>query len=188
MIWCTKAKGKEKWHFPSFTLFMFVSDIADNLSQHAHPFFKHYSSSGQMSLWANDCLGKCLSGQMSLCANVFWANVFLGKRPFGQMSSGQMSFWANVFLGKRLLGKRLMGKCPSGQMSFWANVFWADVFWANVVLGKRLWANVSGQMSFGQMSGHLAREDGGFLIRESHFWSHIDTGGKEMLRRRKSSI
>jgi hypothetical protein len=60
-----------------------------------------------------------------------------------------MSFWANVFLGKRLLGKRLMGKCPSGQMYFWANVFWA-----NVVLGKCLWANVSGQMSYGQMSGH----------------------------------
>jgi hypothetical protein len=49
-------------------------------------------------------------------------------------------------------------------MSFWANVFWADVFWANVVLGKCrsgqmylgkcIWANVSGQMSYGQMSGH----------------------------------
>jgi hypothetical protein len=70
------------------------------------------------------------------------------------MSSGQMSFWANVFLGKRLLGKCLIGKCPSGQMSFWANVFWADVFWANVVLGKCLWANVSGQMLYGQISGH----------------------------------
>jgi hypothetical protein len=65
-----------------------------------------------------------------------------------------MSFWANVVLGKCLLGKRLMGKCPSRQMSFWANVFWADVFWANVVLGKCLCANVSGQMSYGQMSGH----------------------------------
>jgi hypothetical protein len=84
----------------------------------------------------------------------FWANVFLGKRPSEQMSSGQMSFWANVFRGKRLLGKCLMGKCPSGQMSFWAYVFWADVFWANVFLGKCLWANVSGQMSYGQMSGH----------------------------------
>jgi hypothetical protein len=73
----------------------------------------------------------------------------MGKRPFGQMSSGQMSFWANVFLDKLLLGK-----CPSEQMSLWANVFWADVFWANVVLGKCLWANVSGQMSYGQISGH----------------------------------
>jgi hypothetical protein len=68
---------------------------------------------------------------------------------FGQMYSGQMSFWANVFLGKHLLGK-----CFSGQMSFWANVFWA-----NVHLGKcRSWqmslGNVSGQMSYGQMSYH----------------------------------
>jgi hypothetical protein len=39
-------------------------------------------------------------------------------------------------------------------MSFWANVVWANVFWANVVLGKCLWANVSGQMLYGQMSGH----------------------------------
>jgi hypothetical protein len=112
--------------------------------------------SGQMSFWADIFLGRCLwanvSGQMS-----FWANVLLGKRPSGQMSSGQMYFWANVFLGKRLLGKRLMGKCPSRQMSFWANVFWADVFWANVVLGKCLWANVSGQMLYGQMSGHPSK-------------------------------
>jgi hypothetical protein len=84
--------------------------------------------------WANVLVGKYLSGQMA-----FWANVLLGKRPSGQMSSGQMSFWANVFLGKRLMGKRLMGKFLSGQMSFWANVFWA---------------NVSGQMSYVQMSGH----------------------------------
>jgi hypothetical protein len=39
-------------------------------------------------------------------------------------------------------------------MSFWANVFWADVFWANVVLSKCLWAYLSGQMSYGKMSGH----------------------------------
>jgi hypothetical protein len=99
---------------------------------------------GQMSFWANVFLGKCLlgkcllgkccSGQMSFWANVFWANVFLGKYLFGQMSSGQMSIWANVFLGKCLLGKWLLGK---------------------FVLGKCLWANVSGQLSYGQMSYHL---------------------------------
>jgi hypothetical protein len=121
-----KPKESKNYISPSFALFTFISDVADNSSQHAHPCFKHYSSSGQLSLWAN---------------------VFRGKRLFGQISSGQMSFWANVFLGKHLLGKPLMGKCPSGQMSFWANVFWADVFWANVVLGqmslgKCLWANV----------------------------------------------
>jgi hypothetical protein len=60
-----------------------------------------------------------------------------------------MSFWANI-----LLGKCLLGKCLSGQMSFLANVFWADVFWANVVLSKCLWAYLSGQMSYGKMSGH----------------------------------
>jgi hypothetical protein len=80
---------------------------------------------------------------------IFWANVLAGKRPSGQMSSGQMSFWANV-----LWANVHLGKCTSGQMSFWVNVFWADVFWANVVLGKCIWANVLGQMSYGQMSGH----------------------------------
>jgi hypothetical protein len=111
--------------------------------------------SGQMT-WANVFLGKCPSGQMSSGQMSFWANVLLGKCPSGQMqtSSGQMFFWANVFLGKRLLDKICIGKCPSGQISFWANVFWADVFSANVVLGKCLWANVSRQMSYGQMSCH----------------------------------
>jgi hypothetical protein len=132
------SQRKGKWHFPSFTLFTFISDIADNSSQHAHPCFKHYSSSGQMWLWANVFLGKCLSGQMS-----FWADVLLGKRLLGKCLSGQMSFWANVFLGKRL-----MGKCLSRQMSFWANNFWA-----NVHLGKCLSGQMaSGQLSSGQMS------------------------------------
>jgi hypothetical protein len=43
----------------------------------------------------------------------------------------------------------------SGQMSFWAKVLWADVLWGNVALGwinvalgKCLWGNVSGQMSY----------------------------------------
>jgi hypothetical protein len=81
---------------------------------------------------------------MSFWANVFLPNVFLGKchsgqTSSGQTSSGQMSFWSNVFLGKRLLGKRLMGKCLSGQMSSGQMSFWA---------------NVSGQMLYGQMSGH----------------------------------
>jgi hypothetical protein len=49
-----------------------------------------------------------------------------------------MSILANVFLGKCLLGRCLLGKCRSRQMS----------------LGKCLWANSSGQMSYGQMSGH----------------------------------
>jgi hypothetical protein len=132
------AKGKQKWHFLSFALFTFISDIADNSSQHAHPCFEHYSSSGQMFLWVNVFLDKCLSGQMSFWANVFRANVFLGKCLLGKCPSGQMSFWANFFC----MGKRLLGKCPSGQMSFWANVFWANIFWANVVRGKCLWANV----------------------------------------------
>jgi hypothetical protein len=143
--------------------YMILQTIQHNT--HAHPCFKHYSSSGQMALWANVFLGKCLSGQMSFWANVFLGKclsgqmsfcpyVFLGKCLSGQTSSGQMSFLANVFLGKCHLGK-----CPSGQMSFWANVFWANVFWANVfwanvLLGKCLWANVSGQMSYGQMSYH----------------------------------
>jgi hypothetical protein len=98
----------------------------------------HYTSSGQMSLWANVFLadvflGKCLSGQKSFWANVFWAKVFLGKCP-----AGQTSFWANVFWTNVFLGKRCMGKCPSEQMSFWANVFWVNVVWANVgsPLGK----------------------------------------------------
>jgi hypothetical protein len=109
---------------------------------------------GQTSFWANVFLGKCLSGQMSFWANVFWANGLLGKRP-----SWQTSFLANFLLGKCLLGKCLFGQMSSGQtsygqMSIWANVFWADVFWANVVLGKCIWANISGQMSYEQMSGH----------------------------------
>jgi hypothetical protein len=113
----------------------------------------------QMFFWANVFLGKCLSGQMSFWANVFWANVFLGKRHSGHTSFWANVFWANVFLGKCLSGqtssgKRLMGKCPSGQMSFWVSVFWADIFWANVILGNCLWANVSGQMLYWQMSGH----------------------------------
>jgi hypothetical protein len=108
-------------------------------------------------------MGKCLSGQLS-----FFANVLLSKCHLGKCLSGQMSFWANV-----LLGKCLLGKCRFGQMSIWANVFWANVFlgkclsgqmsfwanvvWANVPLGKRrmgkwLWANVSGQTSYEQMS------------------------------------
>jgi hypothetical protein len=135
-----------------------------------HPCFKHYSSSRQMPLWAIALVVKCLSGKMSFWANVFlgkcplgqmssgqiyfWANVLLGKHPSRQTSSGQMYFWANVFLGKHRLGKRIMGKWPSGQMSFWANVFWADVFWANAILGKYLFADVSGQMSYGQISCH----------------------------------
>jgi hypothetical protein len=101
------------------------------------------------------------SGKMSC-----WANVFLGKRLMGKYFYGQMSFWANVlraniFMGKCLMGNRLMGKCPWGQMSFWSNVFWVNVLWANVVLGKCLCANVSGQMSHGQMSAH--RHDHLFL-------------------------
>jgi hypothetical protein len=109
------------------TIYVYIWD-AENSSRHAHPCFKHYSSSGQMSFWADVLRGKCL---------------------LGKCLSGQMSFWANVLLGKCLI---------SGQMSFWANVFCADVFWANVVLGKCLWANVylgkclSGQMSSVQMS------------------------------------
>jgi hypothetical protein len=105
--------------------------------------------SRQMSFWANVFLGKCLSGQISFWANVFWANVFLGKCLFGAND-----FWANVHLGKCLSGQMSSGQMSSGQMSFWANVFWANVFWANVGLGKCLWANVSGQTSYGQMSYH----------------------------------
>jgi hypothetical protein len=88
--------------------------------------------------WANDLVGKCLSGEMS-----FWANVFLGKCPFWQTSSGpilsgQMSFWANV----------LLGKCLSGQMSFWANVLWANVFLGRCLSGQMS----SGQTFYGQMT------------------------------------
>jgi hypothetical protein len=83
------------------------------------------------------CIGKCLPGQMSFCAN-----VLLGKCLLSKCLYGQMSFWANILLGKCLLGKCLLGKCLlgkclSGKMSFGANDFWANVFWANVV-----WANV----------------------------------------------
>jgi hypothetical protein len=116
------SKRKAKMTFPLILTikFTFISDNAANSSQHAHPCFKHYSSSGQMSFWADVLLGKCL---LRKCL------------------SGQTSFWANVRLGKCLLGK-----CLSGQMSFWANVFWANVLWANVHLGKCL----SGQMSLGK--------------------------------------
>jgi hypothetical protein len=79
--------------------------------------------------WANVFLGKCLSRQMSFWANVFWANV----------CSGQMSFWANVFWANVFL---------YGQMYLWTNVVWENVtIQANVV-----WANVSRQMLYGQMS------------------------------------
>jgi hypothetical protein len=74
----------------------------------------------------------------------FWANVSLGK-----CLSWQSSFWANVFLGK----------CLSGQTSFWANVVWANVLLGKRRMGKCLWANVSGQMSYGQMS-----------------WNHVKNG------------
>jgi hypothetical protein len=107
-----------------------------------------YHLSGQMSFGANKCLlGKCLSGQIS-----FWANVLLGKFLLGKCLSGQMSFWANVFLYKCLLGKWRLGKCLSGQMSFWTNVVWTNVLLGKPRSGKCLWANVSGQMSYGQMS------------------------------------
>jgi hypothetical protein len=45
-------------------------------------------SSGQMYVWANVFLGKCLSGQMP-----FWANVFLGKCLLSKCLSWQMSVW-----------------------------------------------------------------------------------------------
>jgi hypothetical protein len=81
--------------------------------------------------------GNCILGQMSL-----WANVFLGN-----LLSGQMSFWANVCWANVVWANVFLGKCLSGQ----------NVVWANVLLGKRrmrkcLWANVSGQMSYGQTS------------------------------------
>jgi hypothetical protein len=114
--------------------------------------------SGQMSFWANvflgnrlsawanfplgKCLlGKCLSGQM-----FFWANVLLGKCLMGKCFSGKMYFLANVFWANVFLGKCLMGKCLSGQMSFMEMSSRQTSHWANVV-----WANVSGQMSYGQM-------------------------------------
>jgi hypothetical protein len=37
-------------------------------------------------------------------------------------------------------------------MSFWANVVWANVLLGKRRMGKCLWVNVSGQMSYGQMS------------------------------------
>jgi hypothetical protein len=64
---------------------------------------------------------------MSFWANVFWANVLWANVHLGKCLSGQMSS-----------GRCLQGKCRSGQMS----------------MGKCLWVNVSGQMSYGQMSGH----------------------------------
>jgi hypothetical protein len=98
-------------------------------------------------------LGRCPSGQISSGQMSFWANVLLGKPPSGQTcsgqtSSGQMFFWANVFLGKRLLGKRLMGKCLLNRCLLGKCCF------RQMSLGKCLWANVSGQMLYGQMSGH----------------------------------
>jgi hypothetical protein len=102
-----------------------------------HSTHTHASSTihllGQMSLWANVFLDKCLSGQIS-----FWANVLLGKCLLGKCLSGQTSFWANVFLGKCLLGK-----CLSGQMFFWANAFWANVHPGKCLYGQMsFWANV----------------------------------------------
>jgi hypothetical protein len=81
----------------------------------------------------------------------FWANVLLGKRLLGKCLSGQMSFWANVFSSKCLSGQMLSGQMSSGQMSFWANVVWASVTMGKRRMGKCLWADVSGQMSYGQM-------------------------------------
>jgi hypothetical protein len=109
---------------------------------------------GQMSFWANVFLGRCLSWQMS-----FWANVFLGKCPSGQTSAWANVFWVNVFLGKCLSEQMSSGQTSYGQTSIWANIFLGKCLLgrcllANVVLGKCLWANVSGQMSYGQMSGH----------------------------------
>jgi hypothetical protein len=80
----------------------------------------------------------------------FWANVFLGKCPSGQVSSGQMSFWANAFLGKCLMGKCLSRQMSYGQMSIWANVFLGKCLYVQMLF----WANVSGQMLYGQMSYH----------------------------------
>jgi hypothetical protein len=76
---------------------------------------------------------------MSKCiwANVFWANDFWANVVRANVFLGKMSFWANVFLG---------------QMSFWPNVVWANVLLGKRCMSKCLWANVSGQMSYGQMS------------------------------------
>jgi hypothetical protein len=61
-----------------------------------------------------------------------------GQTSNGQISSGQISIWATVFLGKFIMGNCLLSKCCSEQ----------------IYLGKYLGANVSGQMSDGQMSYH----------------------------------
>jgi hypothetical protein len=45
-----------------------------------------------------------------------------------------------------------LGKCLSGQVSFWANVVWANTLLGKRRMGKCLCSNVSGQMSYGQMS------------------------------------
>jgi hypothetical protein len=37
-------------------------------------------------------------------------------------------------------------------VSFWANVVWAKVLLGKRCMGKCLWANVSGQMLYGQTS------------------------------------
>jgi hypothetical protein len=104
--------------------------------------FWNIPSERQMSFWAIVFLGKCPSGQISSGQMSFWANVFLVKCLSGQMSLWSNVFWANVF----------MVKCLSGQMSFWANVVWANVLLGKCRIGKCLWANVSEQMSYGQMS------------------------------------
>jgi hypothetical protein len=112
-----------------FALFTFICVILQTTRHKTHT---HASSTIHL-------LGKCPCGQMS-----FWANVFLGKCLSGQMSFWANVFWANVFWANVHLGKCLSGQMSSGQM----------LFWANVVLGKCIWLNVSGQMSYGQISYH----------------------------------
>jgi hypothetical protein len=108
---------------------------------------------GQMSLWANVFLGKCLSGQTSSGQISFRVNVLLGKRflkvrfhhhilatnLLTNSPHKQMSDICVLFVSQRCV---FLGKCLSGQMSFWANA----------VPGKYLWANVSWQMMYGQIS------------------------------------
>jgi hypothetical protein len=121
-----------------------------------------------MSFLAIVFLGKCPSGQMSSGQISFWANVFLGKCPPVQMSSGQLSFWANVFLSNWLLGE-----CLSGQMSFWANVVGANVLLGKRRMGKCLRGNVSGQMSYGQMSSNHIYAGGFFLSVFSYTYNSL---------------
>jgi hypothetical protein len=79
---------------------------------------------------------------MSFGANVFGANVLMAN------DYGQMFIWANVFLDKCLSGETSSWQMSSGQISFCANVS------AQMSPRKCLWANVSGQMSWGQMTYH----------------------------------